>query len=152
MNRQEYIDKRVTGQQKWYSSNARKNKQYHMRLRVLVIVCAAIIPLLTGLLADKPGVVALPIGMLSVIIVIAEGLQSLFKYQEKWIEYRDTSELLKKELLYYQNQIGAYTKGEEACFPLFVTNIESILSTERAQWRELIRQTQQTEGDKQAVA
>ena len=56
-----------------------------------------------------------------------------FKYQENWINYRTTSETLKKEIYFYEAGIHGYenTDDKEA---LFVDRVESLISRENTMW------------------
>jgi len=46
---------------------------------------------------------------LGATIVIVTGLTQLEKFQENWIMYRTTTELLKKEKYFYENEVGEYS-------------------------------------------
>ncbi|MGA8083322.1 MAG: DUF4231 domain-containing protein, partial [Candidatus Nitrosopolaris sp.] len=46
------------------------------------------------------------------IIVVITGLTQLEKYQENWILYRTSSELLKKEK-YFENRVGEYSNLDQ---------------------------------------
>lgn len=134
---EKYLNERVIGQQKWYSKEAGKLKKWYTRLKIAVIVLAAFIPFATGLIKDFEWIQYL-IGFVSVAIVIIEGILSLHKHQEKWIDYRGTSEALKREINFFQYQMPPYNDPKTA-FPLFFVNIETILGDQNQQWREIVK-------------
>lgn len=68
-------------------------------------------------------------------IAIVAGLTQLEKYQENWIMHRTTSELLKKEKYYYENQVGEYSESDELKRKkILVERIESIVSSETSKY------------------
>ena len=138
MDQETFVQERVVKQQKWYSKEAANNKKWFTRFKVAIIIVAAMIPFATGFIDTYPEL-QYPIGAMAVIVVILEGLVSFFKYQEKWIEYRSTSEALKKELSFFQYKVGPY-EDQEIAFPLFVKQIEGILSDQNENWREIAKQ------------
>ncbi len=63
---------------------------------------------------------------------------SIHKYHELWVQYRATSEALKREKLLYLAKVGAYANADQA-FEHFVLTIEAILSDENKQWVENLK-------------
>jgi hypothetical protein len=74
---------------------------------LIEIVAATLIPLLAGYIDAAP-VLKYIIGSLGVIITILEGLSSLNKYQENWIQYRVMAEALTKERFLFLTQSRPY--------------------------------------------
>jgi hypothetical protein len=70
---------------------------------------------------------------LGVFIVVAEGLQQLYRFQSNWIAYRSTSEALKHEKLLYLAKAGIYAIANDA-HALLAERIESLVSQEHAKW------------------
>jgi len=67
--------------------------------------------------------------------MIITGLTQLEKYQENWIIYRTTNELLKKEKYSYENEAGDYTDLDESKRKkLLVERVESIVSSETSKY------------------
>jgi hypothetical protein len=52
--------------------------------------------------------------IISGIIVVITGLTQLEKYQENWILYRTSAELLKKEKYFFENSTGEYSNLNES--------------------------------------
>ena len=68
---------------------------------------------------------------------ILTGLSVLLKFQEKWTEYRTTSEILKHEKFLFITKAGSYGNEEES-FKLFVRRIENLISKENSAWSQYI--------------
>ncbi|MEC8325117.1 MAG: DUF4231 domain-containing protein [Pseudomonadota bacterium] len=129
MTQEEYLQQRVDDQIAWFDKTSQKNQRWFNVCRIIEITSAALIPFITGMWADKvAGQVV--IGILGVLIAICAGLISLKKYQENWINYRATCEVLKKEKYLF---ISKCNESEHA-FCDFVTRIENILAKENSQW------------------
>jgi hypothetical protein len=69
------------------------------------------------------------------IIVVITGLTQLEKYQENWILYRTSAELLKKEKYFFENSAGEYSKADgPEKDKLLVERVESIVSAETSKY------------------
>lgn len=79
---------------------------------MLTIFSSAIIPIinLLGSAGLQTRIVSFVLGA---TVAIVTGLTHLEKYQENWIMYRITSEVLKKEKFYYENEVGEYSNLDE---------------------------------------
>ena len=95
MTEDEYIKERVDDQIDWYSTKSGTNKNYHLWTKALVIIFAALIPLAAGFITPTTAWLNYVIASLGVLTAIFTGLSALLKFQEKWNEYRTTSETLK---------------------------------------------------------
>jgi hypothetical protein len=76
--------------------------------------------------------------VLALVIVAAEGVSRIWRYQETWISYRKASEQMKREYRLYINGTGIYAPiaDEEAAYRAFVTNIEQVIAEEQQlYWR-----------------
>ena len=141
MNPEEYIKERVDDQFNWMESKSARSQKKYKRIKILVIVFSVMIPFLTGLMDKWDNMfdyIQVSIGVLGVAVAISEGILSLNKYQDNWLNYRATAEALKREKLMYQTGVGKYAAGEKESFPHFVMAIESILKDENAKWIEYI--------------
>lgn len=76
------------------------------------------------------------------IVAIGTTLVRAFNYQENWINYRTTSETLKKEMYYYKAKLSDYHDAEDP-EAIFVQRVESLISRENTMW--LICQTPKKE-------
>jgi hypothetical protein len=113
--------------------------------QIIIIVVSAIIPLinLTASAADWAQRGALiTTAILGSIITIVTAFMQMEKYFENWILYRTTLESLKREKLFFQNNVGDYSKLTEVDKgQLLVEKIEALLSTEHSKFFSLQQQT-----------
>jgi hypothetical protein len=127
---------RLEEQITWYSRGARRNKRWYLRIKVVQIVSAAVIPVLAA--TSLPTWVA---GALGALIVVLESIQQLFQFHSNWTHYRSTSEALKHEKFLYLAHAGAYATcaNPEA---LLAERIENRVSQEHASWASEQNQAQ----------
>jgi len=144
LDQETYIKDRIDGQIKWYSGKSSSAQKRYKRLKVITLLCAVSIPFLTGLVEEFTWLKYV-IGGMGVLIAAIEGIQSLYKHRELWLEYRSTAESLKREKLIYQTLSGDYTEAPDP-FKLFVLKAEQIMAGEQAGWNEYIAKTENGEG------
>jgi hypothetical protein len=118
---------RLEDQISWYNKNSLRSHFLFKMLKAVVIVCAALIPLLSGLQATLPWLT----GSLGALIAVLEGLQQLNQYQQNWIRYRATCESSKREKYLYLAKAGPYA-GVSDARALLAERIESLGSEEEA--------------------
>ncbi|NOU16016.1 MAG: DUF4231 domain-containing protein [Bacteroidales bacterium] len=135
MEVEKYINDRLDGQINWYSDKSSINKNYYYFFKTTEIVFAAIVPFL---IASSEGlyIVKFIAGVLSIAIGIISGVLIAFKFQEKWIQYRATSESLKHEKYLYETKSGMYLKNPD--FSVFVERVEFIISKENSDWTQIV--------------
>tara|TARA_B110000908_G_scaffold159239_1_gene201201 strand:+ start:803 stop:1231 length:429 start_codon:yes stop_codon:yes gene_type:complete len=137
MSDKEYLESRVDDQIAWYNKKSSINKKYHLRLKALIIIFSSLIPFATGYNSiDRPWVDYI-IATLGVLIAVFTGLTTLYKFQDKWSNYRMTGEALLHEKYLFQTNSGSYASHKEP-FKLFVFRIENIINTEIASWSEYV--------------
>ncbi len=119
---------RLEDQLRWYERNSARCKRAFHRLKVAQIVIAAAIPVTAAL-----GASAAVAGSLGAAIVVLEGLQQLFQYQQNWTGYRATAESLKHEKFLYLSHAGPYRDGGDREAAL-AERVEARVSTEHAAW------------------
>ena len=137
MEQSEYIKNRVDNQINWMESKSRSNQQRYKILKIVEIVSAALIPFLIGF-HNVHNIFPILTGLLGVLIVLLNGIQQLYKYQEKWIIYRTTIEALSREKMLFVNRAAIYT--DENAFQRFVENIEALLANENKVWLNTVKQ------------
>ena len=120
---------RLVDQIDWFDSKSAYNQRQFKALKVGQIVIAALVPVLAGT-ADVPRWV---LGALGAAVVILEGVQQLFQYQQNWVSYRSTCEALKHQKYLYLAGAGPYAtaKRPEA---LLAERVEGLVSQEHAKW------------------
>jgi Protein of unknown function (DUF4231) len=119
---------RLETQIKWYGSHARSNKRWYMRIKLVQIVSAAIIPVIAA--ADLAVWVA---GALGALVVVLESVQQLFQFHSNWTSYRSTAEALKHEKYLYVARAGAYATAKDPA-ALLAERVEGRVSQEHAAW------------------
>ena len=119
---------RMEGQIKWYSEKSTWNQEWFKKLKVAEITAAALVPFAAGIRA--PAAVT---GLLGVIVVVLEALQSIYQFQSNWISYRSTAEALKHEKYLWYARAGHYLNPENP-EALLAERIEALISTENAKW------------------
>ncbi len=139
MDEQNYIAERVDDQINWFERKSAFNQKQFKRSRSIIILLSVSIPFATGFIKDTDigVVIKIAVGIAGVIIALLEGLTSLNKYQENWVQYRTYAETLKQEKLLYLTKAGKYFDLEQP-FHQFVNNIESILNKENQVWSQYI--------------
>ena len=126
---------RLEDQISWYNKNSLRSHFLFKMLKAVVIVCAALIPLLSGLQATLPWLT----GSLGALIAVLEGLQQLNQYQQNWISYRSTCEGLKHEKYTYLAKARPYQDAPDP-HALLAERIESLVSQEHAKWASVQQQ------------
>ena len=137
MTEEQYITERVEDQIKWYERKSAINKKYYLWSNASIIVFAALIPFLAGLSDDSIDWPKYIIAVLGVFTATLTGISALYKFQEKWATYRMTGESLKREKLLFQTKTQPYD-GSAASFNQFVSNVESLMSSENAGWTQIV--------------
>ncbi|MBT8184415.1 MAG: DUF4231 domain-containing protein [Eudoraea sp.] len=139
MTEEQYISERVEDQIKWYEKKSARNKKYYLWSNASIIVFAALIPFLAGLSDEEVDWPKYLIAILGVLTATLTGISALYKFQEKWATYRMTGESLKREKLLYQTRTQPYDSMPSA-FNQFVSNVESLMSSENSGWTQIINQ------------
>ena len=98
---------RLEDQISWYDRKSGDNQRRYKWLKLLELVVAAALPVVAGI-----GSPVLVTGGLAAVIVVLEGAQHLYQFQEHWITYRSTAEALKHERYLYLAKAGPYL-GED---------------------------------------
>ncbi len=101
-----------------------------MFFQILQVVSAALVPVLTG--AEIGSKVA--VGSFGAIAAVTTAIISLYKFQERWIQYRSTCETLKHEKYLYVTGVAPY--DQEDRFSLLVHRVEALISKEHSRWAE----------------
>ena len=89
---------------------------------------AAAIPVVAG-----AGASAWITGSFGASIVVLEGFQQLFQFQQNWIGYRSTAEALKHEKFLYLMRAGPY-RDSTAADGVLAERVEGLVSQEHSAW------------------
>lgn len=118
---------RLEDQIGWYDRRSGDSQRRYKWLKLLELAIAAALPVVAGM--NSPVWLT---GGLAAMIVVLEGTQHLYQYQEHWITYRSTAEALKHERFLYLAKAGPYV-GEDRHSRL-AQRIEGLVSQEHAKW------------------
>lgn len=142
MSPEEYIQQRVDDQIQWYSAKSGTNKKYYLWSKSMIIFLATLIPFISGFLSTEVEWPTYMVGTLGVLTAMLSGISSLFRFQEKWNEYRTTSEALIHEKFMFMTSSGQYENAKTP-FIVFVNKIEHIISKEHSNWSEYITEKEE---------
>lgn len=123
-----YAWDRLEDQLGWYERKATHHREWFHRLKVAQIVVAAAIPV-----AAAAGASDWVVGALGAVILVLEGLQQLFQFQQNWVGYRGTAEALKHEKHLYLAEAGPYAQAARPD-ALLAERVEGLVSQEHAAW------------------
>ena len=118
---------RLEDQIGWYDRKSMDSQRRYKWLKLLELAVAASLPVVAAM--DSPVWVT---GGLAAVIVVLEGGQHLYQFQEHWITYRSTAEALKHERFLYLAEAGPYV-GEDRHREL-AERLEGLVSQEHAKW------------------
>lgn len=137
---------RLEDQLRWYDAKSTHHKKWFHWLKVAQIVIAAAIPVVAAVGGDGAAAAA---GLMGATIVVLEGLQQLFQFQQNWISYRATAEALKHEKFLFTAGAGPYS---DAVRPdaLLAERVEGLVSQEHAAWTSSQREAGKGAGQKGA--
>lgn len=118
---------RLEDQIRWYDGKSSDNQRRYKWLKLVELAVAAALPVVAGI-----GSPALATGILAAVIVVLEGAQHLYQFQERWITYRSTAEALKHERYLYLAKAGPYLRADR--HQQLAERIEGLISQEHAKW------------------
>lgn len=131
---------RLEDQIDWYDRKSRSAQHLFKRIKIVEILCAAMIPFLAAIPFAEDKLVTAGLG---VLITILEGILHLNQYQQLWNTYRSTCESLKHEKYTYLGHAGPYTSAADP-HALLAERVESLVSQEHAQWTSFQQQAGKT--------
>ncbi len=134
MPAQANVEDLIHERMQWYDAHAHRAYFLFSGSKAVQIIAAAAIPLLA--LGKVSPFVTAAVGAL---VAVAIGLGELFRFHEKWINYRGTCEALRDELFLYAAQAGPYARPETSASQL-AERAFGFLGEERKSWQEMARQ------------
>ncbi len=139
MDEKTYLEKRVQDQMAWFERKSALNQKRYKRLKTTALVLSVSLPFLAAINPFRNVWDQWLIGVIGIVIAVVEGLLSLNKYQENWVQYRATAEALKQEQNLYLTKSGIYLNSETP-FNDFVLSVENILGGENKKWQKYASQ------------
>ena len=130
-----YLCERYYDQCAWYDQKAGINKRWYYYFQTLVIVLSALTTLTVamGVYFQQFTWFRLVALTTASIVTVLASLQKIYRFQEQWIDYRNTAETLKKEKHLYDARLSGYATANCA-EQLFVERIESLISRQNTLW------------------
>ena len=122
------VQARLEDQIRWYDTKSEENQRCFRWIKVAQIVAAAAVPVAAGASASE-----WVVGSLGAAIVVMEGLQQLFQFQQNWTTYRATCEALRHEKFLFEARARPYATAERPA-ALLAERVEGLVSQEHAKW------------------
>lgn len=134
-----YLLERYQIEIQYYENRAARNKALYYGLSAITIIISSMTSIILYLVnvysMDYLKIIAF---LLSASVSILMAILSLYNFHEKWINYRTTSESLKKEIHYYDAKLGDYAESENP-ESIFVERVEEMISTEHTKWSKIVK-------------
>ena len=146
MDEKEYIEQRLEDQIAYYDRASMRSQCKYKYLKITEIMCAACVPVgigLAELVGQTPFWPAFFRGLAALLgasVAIVSGVMAVCKFQENWLAYRTTCEMLRHEKYFYETGCGHY-KGVTDKLCLLVSNVEDLISQENTNWRKHMEST-----------
>ncbi len=136
MNQEQYLAERIEDQIHWYNRKSRANKRAYRTLRVVSVIVALAIPIMSSFL-DNGNVpyLKVAIAVSGALVALIEGLLTLYKFRDNWTSYRNAAEMLIQHKYLFITRSAPYNVARP--FVLFVQNAENIMAGERIAWVKL---------------
>ena len=145
----DYVENRYRDQMSYYSKAAGKNQKKYKQFQWILIIFSAITPVLAAL-DGKWVSLQIPVVLISAVVAVLTAGLKTFQYQEMWVNYRATNELLKPEIYYYNFSVGPYAEEGVDKETLFVSRVETILDKEHINW-PVVKKPHETEHKENGV-
>lgn len=133
----EYIEARWLNYVEWWDSRARTAKRKYFALRCAVVVAGALIPALVGLrelkaFSNYDWLFAVASIVVSLVVAICAGIESLFNFGDIWREKRNAAELIKSEGFSFLELAGDYKDypSHQAAYKHFAARVEELIRSE----------------------
>src|SRR5450759_2950640 len=133
--RKEEVLARVAEGISWYDRNATRTMRLHHALGGVVILAGVLVPIFALTSVAWASYVAAALGA---VAAAARGLEAIYKYNEKYMQWRFTANGLKREKYEYEVRIGPYdNKQDDEAIELLATRAEDLTSQEEQHWLAL---------------
>jgi hypothetical protein len=129
----EYLRMRWLDQVMWMEKRAGEMRDKHRRLRLNVIICSALVPIVVALNFNQDKevdkILKITIVAISAVVTVSSAIDEFYQYGERWYSYRKSAELLKTHGWQFFQLSGVYRsyKTHEEALPIFSDEIESII-------------------------
>jgi hypothetical protein len=130
----------------FYEGVKRHNRLAFQVAQVLTIVLSGITPVLILMGDLSAPLQALPPALVTMIV----GLSGIFQWKENYLRFASASEALKGELLRFETRTSEEYKSSlkgSTALDHFVTRVANIVVSETGEWRTLMREASEPEGN-----
>lgn len=136
-----HLHDRWLGQLTWFEAKASKNQKSHRSLRMVALIGGVMLPLAVNAAAsDASTLLRIAAVLVSVLVAVAVATESFLRPGERWIQFRQTAELLRSEWWLFVSLAGdyaGYTTVADA-HKRFVERVESIVGADVAGFVALV--------------
>lgn len=115
----------------WYSKSATRSMIWHRVWKVAELLCAAVIPVLA--VVGESRSIRLTTAAFGAFVVFSGSLQSLFRWNEKWLLWRSTAGKLMREKRLYIAGVKDYVQKETRDARL-AEKMDEIIANESDAW------------------
>jgi hypothetical protein len=124
----------------WYDRAARRYRYAYLGIKMLQLLLAASIPVVSLALGTKAeGHQALINGILGSSLLVAEGVQQTFQLQPLWTRYRAAYNAIRREQMLYESGAGPYSQVPSPT-ALFSERVGTIIAEENSAWMAIQEQ------------
>jgi hypothetical protein len=151
MDEKDYMEQRLEDEINWYDRKSMSSQLRYKQLRLVEIIAAASIPFwvvlveLSGDVSYLSGFVKILTALSGVVVAVASGIQGFCKFQENWMAYRTTCEMLKHEKFFYGTDSGPYKNAKDKLC-LLVNRVEELISQENTNWHKYMKEEKNDQG------
>ena len=136
--RNEYLKARWLNYVLWWDYRSNDARRKYFFLRVAVVIAGALVPALVGLRElNQSGSLSWVFAVLSIIVslvvAICAGIESLFGYGDIWREKRAAAEMIKIEGFCFFQLTGDYARADNQhadLYPTFAARVEDMIEHE----------------------
>ncbi len=119
---------------KYYDKKSISCKRWYTALISADVILSAFIPFAT-LFFDDYANTKFIVALMGSLVTIASSVRAKFAFQEDWVEYRTTTEILKYHRYLYDTLSPPYNKKNKD--ELLITKVNEICMNENKCWRDM---------------
>jgi hypothetical protein len=123
---------RLDDQISWYDRKSQIAQRSYKVLKLTQVIVTALIPVVSIFPVPNPQS-QWATAILGLIVLVVEAAQQLNQYQQNWISYRSTCEMLKHEKYLFLGEAGPYGAVDRP-LQLLADRVEGLVSQEHAKW------------------
>ena len=127
---------RIDQYREWYDKKAVWAKSRYLSSKILVAICAIIIPIVTNIdtlpyVGNVSAASNAIVTILGLMVASSVGLENVLKYKDQWVNYRSTEQFLVRERILYDTRSGPYEKLDDVIsYHRFISVCEDAIQNE----------------------